>query len=642
MNQQDLLKSAIARIEASDSALAEEFRSVRETQPPASAARILESTAAQDVGPSVGPQSLETIVLRTGRPVLAIMQGEPRLDFREATSEVWRSRLTAAAQALRRAASAVGRINVVGHSQMEWLGTGWLVAPGTIVTNRHVAREFGQSSGSRFVFRQSPAGPSMSATLDFLREMARDDRFDVRILEIVHIEDDNGPDLAFLRIETPQGFEAPVPIPLATSAVSAEQQIAVIGYPARDSRIPDQRLMQSIFGDVYDTKRLAPGQVTAVRPQSLLHDCSTLGGNSGSVLVDLASGKAIGVHFAGRFLEANYAVPAALVAERLEAVRRRMASGTRTGTDAGPPGTGADGSAGAPPPGTTIGDPTAEAEVFAEAQASDYIGRPGYDRAFLGVPVSLPLPSDQSDVLTFSSDGREEHELKYQHFSVVMSHSRRLCILSAVNIDGRTPRRARRPAWRLDPRIPAAQQIRAECYGAEPKFSRGHMTRREDPIWGDVDDANLGNQDSMHVTNVTPQMQPFNAGIWLGLENYALENAREDDMRISVFTGPFLLDDDPVRYGVKVPRSFWKVIAFIHDATDQLCATGYTMSQEDFLRNEEFVFGQHQTWQTPIHVIERRSGVSFGDLTALDPLRDNEEGPSAPLRDFAGIVYTRR
>ena len=53
--------------------------------------------------------------------------------------------------------------------------------------------------------------------------------------------------------------------------------------------------------------------------------------------------------------------------------------------------------------------------------------------------------------------------------------------------------------------------------------------------------------------------------------------ARFSDMRISVFTGPFLLADDPIRRGVRIPRSFWKVIAFIHDQTGELCATGYTM-----------------------------------------------------------------
>jgi len=75
----------------------------------------------------------------------------------------------------------------------------------------------------------------------------------------------------------------------------------------------------------------------------------------------------------------------------------------------------------------------------------------------------------------------------------------------------------------------------------------------------------------------------FNAGVWLALENYALQNARHDRMRISVFTGPFLRADDPEEYGVLIPVRFWKVIAFIHDKTSQLCATGYTMSQKEAL-----------------------------------------------------------
>lgn len=162
------------------------------------------------------------------------------------------------------------------------------------------------------------------------------------------------------------------------------------------------------------------------------------------------------------------------------------------------------------------------------------------------------------------------------------------------------------------------------------------MTRREDPVWGTADEAARGNRDLIHVTNTVPQMQSFNAGIWLGLESYALDRAREDDMRISWFTGPFLLPDDPVRDGVKIPRSFWKVIAFVHDETRQLCAAGYTMSQDEFLREEEFVFSQHRTSQVRISSIERRTGLSFGPLAALDPFAGDEEGvdarPSTPSR----------
>jgi endonuclease G len=190
---------------------------------------------------------------------------------------------------------------------------------------------------------------------------------------------------------------------------------------------------------------------------------------------------------------------------------------------------------------------------------------------------------DDADVLSFMLDGRKQRELKYEHFSVVMSKSRRFCRYSAANIDGSQPRKIKRPGWRRDPRIRADQQVDGGCYGSPPRFSRGHMTRREDPIWGTPESAARGNSDSMHVTNAVPQMQVFNAGIWLGLENYALENARHDRMRISVFTGPVLRDDDRTRFGVQIPTTFWKVIAFEHDETHELCATGYTLAQDDFI-----------------------------------------------------------
>ncbi len=167
------------------------------------------------------------------------------------------------------------------------------------------------------------------------------------------------------------------------------------------------------------------------------------------------------------------------------------------------------------------------------------------------------------------------------------------------------------------------------------------MTRREDPVWGPLQSASTANADSMHVTNAVPQMQPFNGGIWLELENYALQNARKDDMRISVFTGPFLTSGDPIRFGVKIPTEFWKVIAFIHDETGQLCATGYTMSQQDFLREEEFVFGRHKTAQRSIASIEQRTGLSFGPLAALDPIEDLE-GVGSELTDVRQIRFIGR
>jgi endonuclease G len=73
------------------------------------------------------------------------------------------------------------------------------------------------------------------------------------------------------------------------------------------------------------------------------------------------------------------------------------------------------------------------------------------------------------------------------------------------------------------------------------------------------------------------------------------------------------------------------VIAFIHDETGSLCATGYTMSQKSFIGEEEFVFGRHENNQRPTAEIERRTRLPFGPLADLDPLRDMDESVSVRL-----------
>jgi endonuclease G len=674
------LREAVAEVERSDDKLAAEMQD-RRRNPAREAvdalAPRLESLRA--AGGDVRTLVPETIVLRTGRPVLAVVNDEARLEFEDSESEVWRSRLQDAREALGRAIRAAGRIEVE-HHELDWLGTGWLVADDIVVTNRHVAREFAQRRGERFVFRQG-FGARMAARIDFREEIGSNGAREFKLSEILHVEGDEGPDVALLEVEPVNGDVLAAPIPLSTRSARARQQVAVIGYPARDSRIPEQDLMLDIFGNVFDKKRLAPGQVKGVQDGLVLHDCSTLGGNSGSVVLDLESGEALALHFSGRFLEANFAVPAQTVAEVLRGIREgaprssRAASPYRPRPSTTPVVTAAASVAATTSAGITIplrirvevgapevddavkraADPGRPAragavgdgdrgvdddEVVEEGRPEDYADREGYDASFLAVEIPLPEIQDDGDVLSFPFEGRRERELKYEHFSVLMSRRRRLCRVSAANIDGAQSRKVRRPSWKTDPRIEPGQQIRNECYGNEPRFARGHMTRREDPVWGTLAVATRGNSDSMHVTNAVPQMQPFNAGIWLGLEDYALEHARQDDMKISVITGPVLREDDPFRFGVQIPTTFWKVIVFIHDETGEPCVTGYTMSQENFLRDEEFVFGQHETTQVPLAVIESMAGVSFpSGLRRLDPLERVQEARPRPLKDFRQIRF---
>jgi endonuclease G len=634
----------------------------------------------------------ETIVLRRTRPVLAIKQNTTEPKFADhADSEIWRDRLTKAKPFLDAVIRAVGRIELTGHSDFAWVGTGWLVGSQTLVTNRHVASAFAERNGRGFVFRVGPSGP-IRASVDFVQEIDSAATALFRLASILHIEDATGPDLSFFAVELLNGSTLAAPIPLASTPVESPT-VATIGYPAFDSRIPESDLMARIFGGVYDKKRLAPGAVTRVEPTRILHNCTTLGGNSGSVVIELTTGEAVGLHFSGTFLSTNYAVRSDIIAQRLAQVQgertaRPSALVPVTPLDAPrevrrPPPTPANDRPRLPEPlvrhsGASITVPLTitvslgealaartpsrrpaqtagtardrEAiEIAEEGTPADYANRTGYREDFLGHGRVVALPAvrrDEDDVLSFDDRGKRASVLRYEHFSVAMSESRRMCLFSAANIDGAQLKKDKRAPWRYDPRIPRSQQIMKECYGDNPKFSRGHMTRREDPGWGDAPSAKRGNEDSMHVTNTTPQMQAFNSPIWLALENYALEHARVDGMKISVFTGPYFAPDDPVMYGVQIPLAFWKIIAFIHDKTHELVATGYEMSQEDNVEQSEFVFGGFVSpqlniaTQVSISSIELHSGIDFGVLASRDPFADEEGvGGGKPLVSFDQIRF---
>jgi endonuclease G len=318
-NLKDKLRKRISEIEANDHKLAEELAEARKN--PKLQEEALEKSSSEGFESMDDGSTFETIVLRTGRPVLTIRKGEAIFRSDDVESEVWRERLQKSRQQIVSAIAAVGRIELQNHPSYEWVGTGWMVDENIVVTNRHVASIFGKSSGAGFVFTQGSGGKSVISSIDFLEEADSTKEAVFSVEKILHIEGDEGPDIALLRVKPATGKSLPKQILLSDTAPVDKQQVAVIGYPARDSRVTDQDLMIRIFGDVYNKKRLAPGQLMGISRNEILHDCSTLGGNSGSVVLDIKTGKAVGLHFAGRFLQNNSAVPAAIIKQRVDKFR---------------------------------------------------------------------------------------------------------------------------------------------------------------------------------------------------------------------------------------------------------------------------------------------------------------------------------
>ena len=549
---------------------------------------------------------LEAIVMKENRPVVFV-----RGNSYDDVGNPWSS-LNAAEVKTRLSDlfPLIGRIELPNSTLLPYAGTGFVVGKGLVATNRHVAQIFAQGLGLTIRYRGG------DAAIDFKRQVdtPEDDRSDylsVRGVEMIH------PywDMALLQVDGLRTDKM-----LRLSVLSPDQlvnrNIVAVGYPALDPR-NDAALQDKIFGGVYYVKRLQPGVVRArAKVQSfenqvnaMTHDASTLGGNSGSAIIDVDSGEVVALHFAGEYLKANYAVPMfelardSRVASKLNfdgrvaatsdfdpAWRSLGAEATRPPTPSipTPPSTPLQSSqpsaaeesestwivplrvivsVGTPSRPTPIvrgvgavADQMAAAGVEAEEAVvvnQDYSDRPGYDPNFLDtLKVPLPAISDamQQDTATVRPDARKNgdpFELAYYHYSVYMNKRRRTAWFSAANVDGdHRPQIGKRQGdrWYQDTRILKTEQLGQDAF--EHGIDRGHLTRREDTAWGDdVESATAANNDTFHFTNCSLQASPFNRGKdrWQGLEQFLLEqHAKKERRRMMVITGPLFSSNDPV------------------------------------------------------------------------------------------------
>jgi endonuclease G len=549
---------------------------------------------------------LEAIVLPRNRPV-AFVRGESYDDLEgpwvSLNDDVIKRRIASLFPL-------IGRVEVLSSPILPYAGTGFVVGRGLIATNRHVAQLFSRGLGLTIRYR---AG---DAAIDFKRQIDApdDDRhayLSVRAVEMIH------PywDMALLRVD-----DLPTDRMLKLSVKSPEElldhDVVVIGYPARDDR-NDLALQDRIFNRTYNVKRLQPGVIRArAKIQSfentvnaLTHDASTLGGNSGSAVVEVDTGEVVGLHFAGEYLKANYAVPMYELARDSRVASRLNFEGALPPTNDWAPAwdsvEGTEGSASAAAPSqpslavqllssstladvasnrvntaawtiplrvsVAIGRPSTasatavdqildwENGVAEEAIVidPDYSNRPGYDPSFLET-IDVPLPrvskAMEQDTARVRSDAQKHDdpfELAYRHYSVYMNKRRRTAWFSAANVDGdHRPYIGARQGdrWYADPRILRSEQIGQEAF--ERGIDRGHLTRREDTAWGsDVASATLANNDTFHFTNCTLQASPFNRGRdrWQGLEQFLLEqHAKKERRRLVVITGPLFAANDPI------------------------------------------------------------------------------------------------
>jgi len=205
----------------------------------------------------------------------------------------------------------IGRVDLTGHPTKVFAGTACVVSPDLLLTNRHVAELFidGVGDAPSLHFK-----PGITASIDLKQEISTSDSIPLTITAPALVLDSW--DASLLRVTgLPPGI---APLPLASVALPGldNRLAAVVGFPAIDEH-SDLVQQITIFRGVFFKKRLMPGRLTGFKPtdsfgrsvNALAHDCTTLGGNSGSALIDVESGQVVGLHFAGTPLVSNFAVP---------------------------------------------------------------------------------------------------------------------------------------------------------------------------------------------------------------------------------------------------------------------------------------------------------------------------------------------
>ena len=214
----------------------------------------------------------------------------------------WSMLLTHHESTIRTIAASTGLVVTPDGSPV---GTGFIVAPGLMLTASFVVDRIRETKGSA-PNQQKPArlclglsAKDCEPSFEIGSEAFRDETAMVSLLELPGHDPLESPPLSFL-----------TPLPEANAMTG--RYAFVVGYPFRDDRMP-KGFLDQLLGQDDGRKRVMPGRILAFGPSTsrarlestraatFTTDISTTVGTGGGPLVDLSAGLVIGVSYGGEW-----------------------------------------------------------------------------------------------------------------------------------------------------------------------------------------------------------------------------------------------------------------------------------------------------------------------------------------------------
>jgi V8-like Glu-specific endopeptidase len=245
-------------------------------------------------------ENLEIVVQTDGsRPSFLTKDNE--IDTTSSPITDWGEMLTARKESLDFAISCVGRINSFGSA----IGTGFLIARNLILTNRHVLEAISENNQENWKIYNG-------ANIDFGFEYKGIKTQNKCLLKSVIFCGPNpingklnhrNLDIALIEIEDNASITNYLPLDLNSDWANENQTIFTIGYPTSFNGY-NYSLLDLLFKSQFGFKRISPGRIhsiyTSYPPWTFSHDATTLGGNSGSVIILLNEENiSAGIHYGG-------------------------------------------------------------------------------------------------------------------------------------------------------------------------------------------------------------------------------------------------------------------------------------------------------------------------------------------------------